>query len=349
MKGIRKISPYVPGEQPNYPDMIKINTNENAYPPSPRVLELLAGFGKSVDLRRYSSLDQGNLRSALSHKYGLKPDNFIVGNGSDEILAFAFLSFFNSSEPVLFPDITYGFYKVWCDLFKIPFEEIALAEDFSISLEDYARPNGGIIIANPNAPTSLYHSADAMKDFLVEHSDSIVIVDEAYVNFGGVSLAPLVNDFDNLVVIHTLSKSESLAGLRVGYAVANPALIEVLGAVKSSFNPYSVDSLAEKLATIAVEDAGYYEAINFNIIKTREEFRASLAELGFETLESKTNFVLTTHPQYDMNALFESLQKDHIFVRHFDKPERLNNYLRITIGTDEEMQKVIENIKKTIS
>jgi histidinol-phosphate aminotransferase len=347
MKGIRKIAPYVPGLQPNFPDMIKINTNENAFPPSPKVAEALANFDADT-LKRYSTLDNDDIRNQLALNYGLAKENFLIGNGSDEILAWCFLAFFNSESPVLFPDITYGFYKVWADLFHIPFEEIPLNENFEIHFNDYNKENGGLIITNPNAPTGIYKEREVMQSFIEAHQDSIVIVDEAYIEFGGESLVPLVNVYDNLVVVHTLSKSASLAGLRVGYAVASTELIEILGAIKSSFNPYSVDRLAETLACAALSDTAYYTNINAKIANTRERFVAELDAIGFKTLPSKANLILTTHDDTDMEKLYDDLADEHIFVRYFNSPERLANYLRISIGTEEEMNRVLEVIKEKI-
>jgi histidinol-phosphate aminotransferase len=345
MKGIRKIAPYVPGMQPTFPDMIKINTNENAYPPSPLIAEALEKF-EADTLKRYSSLEVNDVREQLAENYNLKKENFLIGNGSDEILAWCFLAFFNSNAPVLFPDITYGFYKVWADLFHIPFEEIPLDENFEIDFTDYEKENGGIIIANPNAPTGIYKDFDVMRKFIHEHDDSIVIVDEAYVHFGGQTLAPLIDECDNLVIVHTLSKSVSLAGLRVGFAIASTELIEVLGAIKSSFNPYSVDRLAETIAAAALADMPYYHVVNENIQLTRDEFVDELAELGFKTLPSKANLILTTHENISMEKLYNDLADEHIFVRYFSSPERLANYLRISIGTSEEMERVLEVIKE---
>lgn len=347
LKGIRDIQPYVPGQQPNYPNMIKINTNENSYGPSPKVEAALRGFDTN-NLKRYSSLTNLPVKEALAAQYHLSPEHFVVGNGSDEVLAFAMLAFFNSPDPVLFPDITYGFYRVWADLFHVPFKEIPLDDTFQIRLSDYDEVCGGIILTNPNAPTGLYHTYETIETFLQQHQDVVVIVDEAYIDFGGKSVVPLVNSYPNLVVVHTLSKSRSLAGLRIGYAVGNPDLIQVLEAVKSSFNPYSVDMIAERLATAAIEDADYYRHINQEISATRDSFIQSLAELGFETLPSLTNFVLTTHPNLDVELLFKKLSESHIFVRHFKKPERLNRYLRISIGTPAEMQRVIKKITQLL-
>ncbi|MGC6769934.1 histidinol-phosphate transaminase [Enterococcus sp. LJL51] len=338
MKGIRKIAPYIPGNQPNYPNMIKINTNENPYPPSPKVEKALKEF-KVEDLKRYSSLDNQLLKNALADKHQLLPEQLIIGNGSDEVLAFCFLAFFNSSESILFPDITYGFYKVWADLFHIPFKELPLTTDFHIDFSDYNQPNGGIVIANPNAPTGLFKSSEAVRTLLKKHPDVIVIIDEAYAEFAEETMLPLLDEFSNLIIVRTLSKSQSLAGLRIGYAIGDPRYIAVMESVKSSFNPYSVDLLAEKLAAAAVEDTSYYQKINEEICKTREWFVSKLATFGFQSLDSQTNFVLTTHKTIDVPALYHFLEEQNIFVRYFAKPARLKKYLRISIGTREEMEK----------
>jgi histidinol-phosphate aminotransferase len=345
MKGIRKIAPYIPGEQPKFPDMIKINTNENAFAPSPKVQDALDSF-RANDLRLYPSITNDSLRVTLANTYGLDKENFIVGNGSDEILAFCFMAFFNSEYPVLFPNITYGFYKVWANLFGILFEEIPIHDDFFIHLDDYPQKNGGIVLANPNATVGTYIAPSEMKDFLSTQKDSIVLVDEAYVQFGGESLLPFVREFDNLVVIRTLSKDTALAGLRVGYAAANPDLIRIVQTIKNSFNPYSVDAISEKLAVAALKDQEYMHEKAAKICDVRETFCKNLSELGFITVQSKANFVLTTHPNYSMTLLFDELAKEHIFVRRFDTPPILSNFLRITIGTSEEMDRVVEAIRR---
>lgn len=348
VKGIRSISPYVPGEQPNFSDMIKINTNENAYPPAPAVLDTLKHFdGKS--LSRYSSISNQKLKEALAKKYHLQSNQFVIGNGSDEILAFCMLAFFNSQESILFPDITYGFYKVWADLFHIPYQEVPLNQDFRINLEDYNLSNGGIVIPNPNAPTGIYEERPTIETLLKNNKDSVVIIDEAYIDFGGVSVLPLIEKYPNLVVVHTFSKSRSLAGLRIGYAISNPNLIQILESIKSSFNPYSVDTLSEELAVSAVESHAYYLEINQKIQHTREVFAHKLKQLGFVVLPSRTNFVLTTHPKADMQALFEFLNEQHVFVRFFPTNKRLKQFFRISIGTDQEMIRVIQVLEQFLS
>lgn len=339
MKGIRKITPYVPGEQPNYSDMIKLNTNENPYPPSPKVKAALNNFD-TEQLKRYSSINNPDVKAALATKHGLSPKHFIIGNGSDEVLAFCFLAFFNSSDPLLFPDITYGFYKVWADLFHIPYRELPLNEQFAIDLKDYTQTNGGIIIANPNAPTGLFKPIAEIKQLLEMNPDVIVIIDEAYIDFATESAVSLLDNYPNLVIVRTLSKSSSLAGLRVGYAIGNPIYIQVVESIKSSFNPYSVDMLAECLAVVALEDDTYYTKITNKICETRNWFTTSISNLGFQALSSQTNFILLTHPDIVITELYHYLESQDVFVRYFSTIDRLKNYLRVSIGTQEEMEKV---------
>ncbi|WP_430608005.1 histidinol-phosphate transaminase [Enterococcus sp. AZ170] len=339
MKGIRKITPYVPGEQPNYSDMIKLNTNENPYPPSPKVKAALNNFD-TEQLKRYSSINNPDVKAALATKHGLSPKHFIIGNGSDEVLAFCFLAFFNSSDPLLFPDITYGFYKVWADLFHIPYRELPLNEQFAIDLKDYTQTNGGIIIANPNAPTGLFKPIAEIKQLLEMNPDVIVIIDEAYIDFATESAVSLLDNYPNLVIVRTLSKSSSLAGLRVGYAIGNPIYIQVVESIKSSFNPYSVDMLAECLAVAALEDDTYYTKITNKICETRNWFTTSISNLGFQALSSQTNFILLTHPDIVITELYHYLESQDVFVRYFSTIDRLKNYLRVSIGTQEEMEKV---------
>lgn len=346
MRGLRKTVPYKAGDQPNFPDMIKINTNENPFPPSPKVQAALQNYDYD-SLKRYSSLDNHDLKSVLAKKFSLPTDYFIVGNGSDEVLAFCFLAFFNSEYPVLFPEVTYGFYPVWADLFDVPVKIMPLNSDFEIHLADYTMDNGGVIITNPNAPTGHYLSVETIEDFLQRNTESIVVVDEAYIDFGGTSVVPLVERYPNLVVIHTLSKGFSLAGLRVGYAIAQPELIAILEGVKSSWNPYSVDSLAEHLATVAVADAEYYQKIQQEICETREAFSANLKKFDFRVLPSKANFVFASPAKMSAKELFERLKEQHVFVRYFDK-DPLKDFLRISIGSKEEMIRVTATIKEIL-
>ena len=347
MKGIRKISPYTPGDQPNFDGMIKLNTNENSYSPSPTVARALNEFDSDC-LKRYSSLTNQPLKEALADELGISSQQLIIGNGSDEILAFCFLAFFNSSDPILFPDITYGFYRVWADLFRIPFKEIPLTTKFEIDFTDYNRQNGGIIIANPNAPTGIYKKKDAVQQLLQQHPDVIVIVDEAYIDFAEKSSVELLNDYPNLVIVRTFSKSRSLAGLRVGYAIGNPKFIQIVESIKSSFNPYSVDQLAETLAIAATKDRDYYKKVTKEICATREWFSEEIHRISFTTLPSKTNFVLVTHPSFSMKEVYEFLEAQQIFVRYFENVPRLQNYLRISIGTQKEMTEVVHSLSKFI-
>ncbi|GAX48401.1 histidinol-phosphate transaminase [Lactococcus reticulitermitis] len=344
MKGLRQIKPYVAGAQPQEKKMIKINTNENAFPPSPGVLQALAAFdGQS--LRQYSSLENNILRDKLAENLGVKRNQLIVGNGSDDILALAFVSFFNSDDAVLFPDITYGFYKVWADLFRIPFEEVPLSDEFEIVTTDYKnRVNGGIVIANPNAPTGIFKDLSEVEAIVAANQDVVVIIDEAYIAFGGESALPLLEQYDNVFITRTFSKDAALAGLRVGYGIGSPKLISVINAVKNAYNPYSVDLIAEALATAAVEDIHYYERVNAEISETRDWFSAELRALGFEVLPSLTNFVLTKPAGIAAESLFEFLQSKQIYVRYFSDKGRLSNYLRMSIGTQAEMAKVIQVI-----
>lgn len=348
MKGIRNVIPYVPGEQPNFAEMIKLNTNENPYPPSPKVAETLKNFATN-QLKRYNSVDNLSLKEALAKSHRLTPNHFVIGNGSDEILAFCFLAFFNSSDPILFPTITYGFYKIWADLFKIPYKEISLNEHYEINLADYSQLNGGIIIANPNAPTGIFKNAKELASLLENNPESVVIIDEAYIDFAGTSAITLLDSYSNLVIVQTFSKSRSLAGLRVGYAIGNPALMNVLAAIKSSFNPYSVDMIAEALATSAVEDNLYYEDCSRKICQTREWFDEKLKAIGFDCLPSNTNFLMVTHPNLAMEQVYQALEQQNIFVRYFSKPSELQQFLRISIGTMKEMEQVYFILKEIVA
>lgn len=347
IKGLRNIQPYIPGSQPQKANMIKLNTNENAYGPSPAVQTVLKEFDAS-ELRKYSSLDQADLRKSLAEELDISAEQIVVGNGSDDILSMAFLAFFNSKEPVLFPDLTYGFYKVWADLYHIPYQEVPLNKQFEIETTDYLGENGGIVIANPNAPTGLFKSLAEIEEIIQANQDVVVIIDEAYVNFGGETALPLLEKYDNLFITRTFSKDASLAGLRVGYGVGSSQLIGVINAVKNSVNPYNVDSIAEKVATAAVESWDYYAENCQKIMATRDWFGAELANLSFEVLPSATNFILTKPVGIEVAALFTYLQEGHIYVRYFPTMERIKDYLRISIGTREEMETVLAVIKEAL-
>ncbi|QJD82649.1 histidinol-phosphate transaminase [Cohnella herbarum] len=335
--------PYVPGEQPKDQRYIKLNTNENPYPPSPKVIEAIQA-ATNADLRLYPDPTCEPLREVLAQYYGLTKEHVFVGNGSDEILAFAFPAFFSADRTILFPDITYTFYPVYAKLYGINYETIPTDEQFNIDARQYGIPNGGIIIPNPNAPTARFMLVDQLKTILEANRSQVVIVDEAYVDFGGESVVPLVAGYHNLLVVQTLSKSRSLAGLRVGMAVGHPDLIEGLNRIKNSFNSYTLDRLALAGAVAAIEDQAYFENTNRKVIATREWTIEALKPLGFQAIESKANFIFVTHPERSAPELFASLKSRGILVRYFNKP-RIDQYLRVSIGTDEEMEAFVSAVK----
>ena len=341
---IRKVVPYTPGEQPNETDMIKLNTNENPYPPAPGVERVLKAMDTDT-LRLCPDPTAGDLVRSIAGFYGVREDQVFVGVGSDDVLAMCFMTFFNSEKPVLFPDITYSFYDVWAELFRIPYERPALDEEFHIRKEDYFRENGGIIFPNPNAPTGVEMPLSDIEEILLKNPGSIVIVDEAYVDFGGVSALPLIEKYDNLLVVQTFSKSRSLAGMRIGYVFGNPELIRYLNDVKYSFNSYTMDRTALAAGVASVEDREYFEEGCQKIIATREWTKKELKELGFSFQDSKANFIFATHESVPAKELFEALREKHIYVRYFPK-DRIDDHLRITIGTDEEMKKFIGFLKE---
>lgn len=346
-KNIRKVVPYVPGEQPKLLDVIKLNTNENPYPPAPGVEKVLREFDVDT-LRLYPDPLVSDLVKAIADFYGLNENQVFTGVGSDDVLAMIFMTFFNSEKPLIFPDITYSFYDVWADMLRIPYETITLDDDFRIKPEDYYRENGGVIFPNPNAPTGELLSLDMVEDIIKHNSDVIVVVDEAYIDFGGVSALPLIEKYDNVIVVQTFSKSRSLAGSRVGYAMANPVLIKYLNDVKYSFNSYTMDRITIAAATEAVKDRDYFAETTAKVIKTREWTKNKLAGLGFEFGDSKSNFIFARHPKMSGQALFEKLKAEQVFVRHFSKPERIADYLRISIGTDQQMQKLISILERIL-
>ncbi len=334
-KNVRRVVPYVPGEQPDKTKMIKLNTNENPYPPAPGVEKALRDLD-AKRLRLYPDPACTKLVEAIAENKGLKPSQVFVGVGSDDVLAMCFLTFFNSEKPILFPDITYSFYDVWADLYRIPYETQPLDGNFDICREDYYKENGGIIFPNPNAPTGVEASRELIEDILRHNTDSIVIVDEAYVDFGAQSALPLLEKYDNLIVVQTFSKSHSMAGMRIGYAMASPVLIKYLNDVKYSFNSYTMDQTALALGIASVEDQSYLEETLAKIVNTRERVKVKMRELGFSFRDSKSNFIFAAHKSCPAKELFEALKEQDIYVRYFEKP-RIDNYLRITIGTDEEM------------
>lgn len=336
---IRLVEPYVPGEQPEE-QVVKLNTNENPYPPSPEVRRALASLDADT-FRLYPDPSSGELVTALAKRYQVDEDQVFVGVGSDDVISLCFLTFFNSDKPILFPDITYSFYKVWAQLYRIPFECPELSADFRIMKEDYYRENGGIIFPNPNAPTAIYEELDFVEDILKHNRDSIVIVDEAYVDFAGRSAIELVRKYDNLIVTQTFSKARSMAGMRIGYAIACPELIRCLNDVKYSFNSYTMSRAALVCGAAAVRDEEYFVSSVRKIVETREWVKDEMKKLGFVITDSKANFIFARHPGYDAGKLFEELKAEHIYVRHWND-ERISQYLRITIGTDEEMKKLLD-------
>lgn len=343
-KNIRRVEPYVPGEQPKISNVVKLNTNENPYPPAPGVEKARLSF-LDDSLRLYPDPSASALTEVLADYYGLQPDQVFVGVGSDDVLAMAFLTFFNSDKPILFPDITYSFYSVWADLFQIPYERPALDEQFRIRREDYYRENGGVIFPNPNAPTSLAEPLSFIRDILDHNQDSIVIVDEAYIDFGGESALPLLQEYENLLVVQTFSKSRSMAGMRIGYAMGNPVLIKALNDVKYSYNSYTMNRPSLVMGVEAVKDDAYFKETLEKIVRTREEAKEKLTALGFTCLESASNFLFVTHQTVPAKKIFTELKEAGIFVRYFSSP-RIDNYLRITIGTPEEMEKLYTFLKR---
>ena len=337
---VRKVVPYVPGEQPQKEKMIKLNTNENPYPPAPGVQKVLEEF--AVDrLRKYPDPVVGKLVQAIADYYGVKKEEVFVGVGSDDVLAMIFMTFFNGKEPILFPDVTYSFYDVWADMLRIPYVKIPLDENLCIQPDDYNRENGGIIFPNPNAPTGELLALNAVEEIIKSNPDVIVVVDEAYIDFGGESALPLIEKYDNLIVVQTFSKSRSMAGSRIGFAISNEKIIKYLNDVKYSFNSYTMDALTIDLGTAAIQDKEYFEMTRNQIIATREWTKEELRKLGFDFGDSKSNFIFATHKDIPAVELYEALREADIYVRYFKKPERINNYLRISIGTDEEMKELI--------
>jgi histidinol-phosphate aminotransferase len=331
----KSIEPYVPGEQPRDRKYIKLNTNENPYPPSPRAIAAInKAAGESLKL--YPDPDCSELRTAIAEYYNVKKGQVFAGNGSDEILAFSFLAFFNPGRPILFPDITYTFYPVYCRMFGIDYRPVPLDGDFNIPVEQFCRDNGGIIFPNPNAPTSKFLPLESVREILKNNLSTPVIVDEAYIDFGGESAVSLLDSFPNLLVIQTFSKARSLAGLRVGFAIGSEDLIEALDRVKNSFNSYTMDRLAIAGAVEAIRDTAYFSETRHKIMDTRERITVSLRDMKFKVVDSSANFIFISHPLFHAETLFTQLKDKGILVRYFNK-SRINNYLRVTIGSDEEM------------
>ena len=341
---VRSLTPYVPGEQPKLDNLVKLNTNENPYGPSPRVI---AAIRTAADdgLRLYPDPNADRLKATIADNFGIAPQQVFVGNGSDEVLALAFLALLKHDQPILFPDITYSFYPVYCALFEIGFKTVALNNAFAIEVGDYHQPNGGIIFPNPNAPTGCLLALDAIERLLKSNPDSVVVVDEAYIDFGGATAIPLIAQYPNLLVVQTLSKSRSLAGLRVGFAAGHADLIEALERVKNSFNSYPLDRLAQAGAIAAFEDRDYFDKTRTAVIASREKMVTELRSLGFEVLPSGANFVFARHPQHNAAALAARLRERSIIVRHFKLP-RIEQFLRITVGTDAQCAVLVRALRE---
>ena len=342
-ENVRKVVPYTPGEQPNQPGMIKLNTNENPYPPAPGVQRAIEEL-EAESLRLYPDPAASELVAALAEYYGKEKERFFVGVGSDDVIAMAFQTFFHSEKPILFPDISYSFYSVWADLFQIPYRRPALDGDFRLVKADYFKDNGGIIFPNPNAPTGIYMELEEVEEILSHNPDSVVIVDEAYVDFAGPSAMELVDKYENLMVVQTFSKSRSMAGIRIGFAYAQPKLIRYLNDVKYSFNSYTMNLPSLKLGAASLKDRAYFQETVSKIVSTRERVKKELSRLGFTFPDSKANFIFASHESCPAKELFAALREKNIYVRYFAAP-RIENYLRITVGTDREMDELLNFLR----
>ena len=340
-KIVKEIEPYVPGEQPKDKKYIKLNTNENPYPPSKKALDAI--YNSLDDLNLYPEPTTEDLREELADYYGLNKDQVFVGNGSDEVLAFSFMAYFNPGDTILFPDITYSFYPVYAGLFKVNYEHIKVDEDFALKAEFFKKKNDGIIFPNPNAPTGRIMGLSEIEEILKTNPDNVVIVDEAYIDFGGESAVKLIDKYPNVLVTQTLSKSRSLAGLRVGFAFGSEELIDGLNRIKNSINSYTVDTLAMNGALEAIKDEKYFKETTEKIMKTRTRVTKELKSLGFKVIDSYTNFVFISHETIAAEKLFNRLKEEGILVRYFNS-DRVDNYLRVSIGTDEEMDEFLEKI-----
>ena len=343
---VRKVVPYTPGEQPRVKDIVKLNTNENPYPPSPRVAEAMKALAVN-NLRLYPDPKAEVLVSAVAKAYGLPESEVFVGVGSDDVLAMLFMTFFNGREPVIFPDITYSFYDVWAEMLRIPYETIPLDENFKIVPGDYARPNGGIVFPNPNAPTGALLPLSLVEEIAAANPDSVVIVDEAYIDFGGESAVSLIERYENLLVVQTGSKSRAMAGLRVGWAFGSRMLIDALKAVKFSFNSYTMNSPAIALGAAAIRDVDYWKELCRRIISTRERLSSGLRELGFSFPESSANFLFAKHETISGEEVFQTLKARKIYVRHWNAP-RIGDHLRITVGTEEETDALLAALQEIV-
>lgn len=341
---VRKVTPYVPGEQPQGEDIIKLNTNENPYPPAPGVFRA----HKDLDVSRFSlypELGAATLTGKLAEYHGLSSKEVFVGVGSDDVLSMCFLTFFNSDKPVIFPDITYSFYPVWAEVYRIPFACMAVRPDFTIDPADYHRENGGVVIANPNAPTSIGMTISQIEDVIRANPGVVVIIDEAYVDFGGETVLPLISKYDNLLVVRTYSKSRSLAGMRIGYAMGNENLIQALNDVKESINSYTINTASIRMGIASLGDEQYFQENLQKVMGTRERVKEALCGMGFDVKQSQTNFLFASHHTVPAREIFEKLKQRHIYVRYFSK-KRIENYLRITVGTEEQMDQFLEAVRE---
>lgn len=344
---VRRVVPYTPGEQPQVTDVVKLNTNENPYPPSPSVRAILEDF-EYGRMRLYPDPDSSVLVDAIAKRYNVKSSQVFAGVGSDDVLSIAFMTFFGSDKPILFPNITYSFYDVWADVYRIPYKQIPLNSDFSINREDYITENGGIVIANPNAPTGVMETIENIEYIVKNNPDSVVIVDEAYVDFGGESCLPLVEKYENLLVVQTYSKSRSMAGMRIGFAIGSEKLIKYMNDVKFSINSYTMNPITQLCGAASMADEEYFRETVDKIIATRERSKARLTELGFVFPDSKTNFIFASPQKKSAKCIFEELKKRNIFVRYWNKPI-ICDYLRISIGTDEEMDRLFNALEEIIN
>lgn len=341
---VRRVVPYVAGEQPNKKNMIKLNTNECPYPPAPGVEKLAATLDCNA-LRLYPDSNTTPLVEALADYYHVKKEQVFVGVGSDDVLSMSFMTFFNGGKPILFPDVTYSFYDVWAELYHIPYKTCPLGEDWHINPDDYKQPNGGVIFPNPNAPTGLLESLDVVEEIIKANPDVVVIVDEAYIDFGGTSALPLIEKYENLLVVQTFSKSRAMAGMRIGFCIGNEKLIHYLNDVKFSFNSYTMNMPSQVLGVEAVRDDKYFKETTAKIIATRERAKGELKELGFTFPDSSANFIFASHKTVPAKEIFTKLREKDIYVRYWDKP-RINNSMRITVGTDEQMDALTEALRE---
>ena len=346
-QNIRSVTPYTPGEQPKDTDVIKLNTNECPYAPSPKVWEVLKNMNDEK-FRLYPDPDASMLTEAIAQYYNVNNNQVFVGVGSDDVIGMAFLTFFNSKKPIYFPDITYSFYDVWADLFKIKYETKPLDNEFNIKKEDYFSENGGVIFPNPNAPTAVEMPLNDIEDIVKNNQDVVVIVDEAYADFGNVTALDLIDKYENLLVVRTYSKSRAMAGMRIGYAFGSPKLIKALNDVKFSFNSYTMNMTSIKYGVASINDKAYFDECVGKIIETREKAKGSLTKLGFTFPDSKANFIFATHKSVPAKEIFEKLKAKKIYVRYFNQPG-IDNYLRITVGTDEQMDKLIQALSDIVA